>query len=714
MNKRVNLAMQLDRSRVRQAYERYGFFEQPCSEKDVMVFSIRTGHYHNADIIPLAPSVDASETFKEYQELGYACQTKEYECITEVETALFSGFFNLDSTRQRLTRDYNEFTESLVKIHSDNATYTYIKTQYYVNNKAGTSTVTQEILDRLDSEKPILFLVEAAAGFGKTCSAYELVKEITNTRPHQLPLFSELSRNRQAKIFRYVLLDEIDRSFPLLSSALVRSEIKSGKVPVILDGFDELLHESATDEGNNYESTEPMLDTISELLINKAKVVLTTRRTAIFDGDEFHQWIANHENDFEVIRLRIQEPRVEDWLSPERLESICSAGFPIENLSNPVLLSFLRCISDDEFGAVSQDASKLVDKYFDSMMERERKRQDLMMTPAEQYQILRTISDDMIEFDYTSESRDYIYSLILENNQPLIEKTRKFYPIDTRPTTDELVNKLTSHALLDRKGKDSQGIGFVNEFVLGNFCADNIIDDVSLEWDGDKRFIEPAIQSYLPRTLDERNILWESLKFVLEFINGSDKIKYNFMLINKMSMDLDAETAEELTLCDVKLGDLAKIRDTVFISCKFSNCDFTLHNIQNTTFINCDFYQCTVTDAEGAGKEDIHFAGCTADNNFISLINAEVEELEVVSDNEFDGCETYVLEKFYPRGSQTFYKHRPISAICSQNKSYSHYEILKSIEKLKKKGFLSVPDKRSFLEININLISEIKVALGRA
>ncbi|HDZ9190567.1 TPA: hypothetical protein RUZ10_003664, partial [Vibrio cholerae] len=180
--------------------------------------------------------------------------------------------------------------------------------QYYVNNKEGTSTVIQEILDRLDDDKPILFLIEAAAGFGKTCSAYELVKEIVNTRSHQLPLFSELSRNRQAKIFRYVLLDEIDRSFPLLSSGLVRSEIKSGKVPVILDGFDELLHESATDETNNYESTEPMLDTISELLINKAKVVLTTRRTAIFDGDEFHQWIANHENDFEVIRLRIQEP----------------------------------------------------------------------------------------------------------------------------------------------------------------------------------------------------------------------------------------------------------------------------------------------------------------------------------------------------------------------------------------------------------------------
>ncbi|NRF16417.1 NACHT domain-containing protein [Vibrio coralliilyticus] len=705
--------MLLDKLKIRQAYERYGFHEQSSSEKDVMVFSIRTGHYHNADIVPLHPSIDVSKTYQEFQELGYACKTRLYTCISEIETALFSGFFNLESTRQRLNRDYNDFTDSLVKIHSDNATYTYIKTQYYVNNKVGTLTVTREILDRLDYDKPVLFLVEAAAGFGKTCSAYELVKEITCTREHQLPLFSELSRNRQAKIFRYVLLDEIDRSFPLLSSSLVRSEIKSGKVPVVLDGFDELLHESATDEATNYETTEPMLDTISELLTNKAKVVLTTRRTAIFDGDEFHQWIENHENDFEVIRIRIQEPRVEDWLSAERLNKISSAGFPIENLSNPVLLSFLRCISDEEFLEVSEDAAMLVDKYFNSMMERERKRQDLLMTPAEQYEILSKISDDMIEFDYTSESRDYIYSLILDKNQSLIDKTRKFYPIDTRPTTDELVNKLTSHALLDRKGKDSQGIGFVNEFVLGNFCANNIISDETLEWDGDKRFIEPAIQSYLPRIAEERNLLWESLKFVLEFINGSDKIKYNFMLTNEMRMELDAETVEELVLSEAKLGNLAIIKDTVFISCKFSDCDFSISNIKNTTFINCDFYQCTVTDPEGHGNDCMHFAGCNADNEFIALINSEDEEHESTSSNDFDAPEIYVLEKFYPRGSQTLYKHRAIGAICSQNKLFNHYEIMRAIERLKKKGYLSVPDKRSFLEINIDLIGDIKAAFGR-
>lgn len=98
-----------------------------------------------------------------------------------------------------------------------------------------------------------------------------------------------------------------------------------------------------------------MLETISELLTDSAKVVLTTRRTAIFDGDEFHQWIASHQEDFDVIRIRIHEPQIEDWLPGQRLDEISSTGFPLNKLSNPVLLSFLRCIDDTDFNKVISD-----------------------------------------------------------------------------------------------------------------------------------------------------------------------------------------------------------------------------------------------------------------------------------------------------------------------------------------------------------------------
>ncbi|WP_282248598.1 hypothetical protein [Vibrio campbellii] len=701
----------LDKAKLRNAYRKYGFEEQISSDNNVAVFSIRTGHYHNADIVPLIKDYNVDDIFDQYKRLSYACQTKEYSSIENVEQELFNGFFSIKSTQERLLKEYNQFTNSLVKIHSDNATYSFINTKYHINNKLGELSVVDEIMNRLDTSKPTLFLVEAAAGFGKTCSAYELVKEIVKSSISKVPLFSELSRNRQAKIFRYVLLDEIDRSFPLLSSALVRSEIRSGNVPVILDGFDELLHETSSDDSSNYDSTEPMLETISELLTDQAKVVLTTRRTAIFDGDEFHQWISAHENDFDIVRIRLHEPSLEDWLPQSRLSRLEECNLPLGNLSNPVLLSFLRCISDSEFDDVTNDTSSLVDKYFNSMLERERKRQDLLMSPREQYSVLLSIADDMIRFDYTSESRDYIYSLISDKHQLELEKIRMLYPSDIRPTPDELVNKLCSHALLDRNTSDeNQGIGFVNEFVLGSLCADSIINDKSMEWDGDKRFIEPAIQAYIARSDDDKEILWESLRFVLEFMSGHDKILYNFLLTGELRMDLDGENVEDLVIRGIKLGRDAKISTVAFINCQFTEVEFDFAAITNSTFIGCSFYNCRTTNDQEL--EEVYFVGCDDNNDLIASISHE--EIPPKDDHGLDDCDIFVLEKFCPKGSQTFYKHRAIGSICAVNNQFNHYDIMQSVKKLKKQNYLLVPDKRSFLELNLEYVADVKSILGRA
>lgn len=700
----------LDRRSLVEAYRKYGFSEQQSGNDYIAVFSIKTGHYHNADIVPLKDDIDVEGAFEQYKQLGYACQIKRYQSVEDAHKELFSGFFSIESTKERLRREYDNFTNAIVKIHSDDAKYSFIQSTYHINDKPGESDLITEIKVRLSQKSPILFLIEAAAGFGKTCSAYELLNHIVSNDNDRVPLFSELSRNRQAKIFRYVLLDEIDRSFPLLSSSLVRNEIRNGNVPVILDGFDELLHESASEKNDsNYEKTEPMLETISELLTDNAKIVLTTRRTAIFDGDDFHQWMTNHENDFEIVRIRIHEPRIEDWLPSERLKTISECGFPIRNISNPVLLAFLRCISDDDFNNVKSDPSQLVQKYFNSMLERERKRQDLLMSPEEQYDVLKKLADDMIELNYTSETRDYICSLILEHNQSKLESIRKLYTIDVRPTTDELVNKLASHALLDRAGSDSQGIGFVNEFVLGNFCAESIINDTSGEWVGDKRFIEPAIQSYLPRVEMDKQRLWHSLEFALEFMNGSDKIRFNNALINNMPMDMDGDSVERLHISNLCLGDNAIVKDTIFIDCTFSNSQFHYANMNNVTFINSSFFNCEIYDNDN--DSNIQFLGCDSNNQLFKEVQSE--DVQLVDDNDFSECDIYILEKFCPRGSVNFHKHRPIKGLCTQNGQYSHQEILSSISKLKRKDILITPDKRSFLELNMKNIAEIKLGLGR-
>ncbi|MBV2189794.1 MULTISPECIES: NACHT domain-containing protein [Morganellaceae] len=697
----------LKKHKLTEIYKKFGFTEEYTSDENIAVYSIKTGHYHNADILPLTSDINVNPTFEEYKQLGYACQVKNYKTYEEAHKELFNGFFSVDSTKERFIKDYNNFTDSIVKIHSPTASYSYINSKYYINGIVGESTVVAEILKRIQLDHPILFLIEAAAGFGKTCTAYELLQELIINNTGKIPLFSELSRNRQAKIFRYVLLDEIDRSFPLLSSALVRNEIRAGNVPVILDGFDELLHESTNGIEDNYEKTEPMLETISELLTDNAKVVLTTRRTAIFDGDDFHQWIASHQDDFNVIRIRIHEPQIEDWLPSQRLEEISSTGFPLDKLSNPVLLSFLRCIDDTDFNKVITDPTKIVKKYFDSMLERERKRQDLLMSIDNQYTILKKIAEDMIESNYTSESREYISLVITEKNQQLLEATRKLYTADERPTTDELVNKLASHALLDRAGSENQGIGFVNEFVLGNFVSENIINDESNEWVGDKRFVEPAVQSYMPRIDDEKELLWHSLKFTLSFMTGNDKILYSHLLIGKIPLDLQEDSVEQLSITHLSLGEINEVRDTIFVDCSFFNSLFTCNKYKNVTFVNCSFTDCDFIDLEN--RDDIYFLGCDCNNDAINKTSIEI----IDENNNITDCDIYILEKFCPKGSASYHKHRPIKGLCANNNQFQLNEILHSINKLRKEDFLLTPDKRSFLELNMSRISEIKAILGR-
>ena len=387
-------------------YNRYGFRHENTSTGNVAVFTIRSGYFHNADIIPLDNKCDTDTVLNEFNKAGYACTVRDYKDVVDVEESLFEGFFTANTTKDNLAKEYKRFTDNILSVYADKASYNYIQSKYYINEKKGETDVISEITSRMDKPKPVLFLIEAAAGYGKTCTAYELLNTLIQDDTNEVPLFAELHKNMGANIFRYVLLDEIDTSFPTLNSSLVNIEITNGNVPVLLDGFDELLHSSNDSEG--YENTEPMLETIGSLLQKKAKVILTTRRTAIFDGDEFHEWIESHSEDFEVIRFKLIEPTVQEWLEGDRYKNLIKAEFPIEKLSNPVLLSYLRCIPNEDFQAAIENQDEIVNKYFSTMLDRERTRQDLPMNPQNQYKILKTIANDMVENNYTSTSREHI------------------------------------------------------------------------------------------------------------------------------------------------------------------------------------------------------------------------------------------------------------------------------------------------------------------
>lgn len=711
----VGVIRMLDNGIIRGVYRNYGFEEMQSAEEGVLVFTIKSGHFHNADIVICDGLASGEDTFAEYKASGYAPQIRNYENSDVVAKTLFTGFFSAESSRKRLIREYEAFTRSIVSSFSESAQYNYINSSYTVNEQDGELNIVDEIYNEILSDTPTLFLIEAAAGFGKTCTAYEFVNRLLQSQTEQVPLFSELSRNRQAKIFRYVLLDEIDRTFPSLSSKLVLSEISNGNVPVILDGFDELLHRSKDNDG--YENAEPMLETIGTLLKGKAKVILTTRRTAIFDGDEFHDWIELHEEDFKILRIRIAEPSVKQWLPEDRFDKFEKNNFPLERLSNPVLLSYLRSISDEDFEGAISDLDALVEHYFTSMLERERRRQDLKMTIVEQHDVLSSIAKDMMNDNYTSLPREDIVTLISEFHSTLIEKVRLKYDGEERPSSDEIANKLASHALFDRDENNDKGIGFVNEFVLGNYCSEVILKgwEARDEWVGDEIFIEPVVISGVPRSLSRRQTLYDALSFSLHFLPATERITYSISLLQKAEMNLEKETIENLQISSVSFGAKAKFENCVFVNARFVEVKFSLGNFSGSTFINCHFYSCTALGFVNGGE--ISILGSNDNNGFIEKVKINkvdnVESSYGVITERSQSVDKYILEKFWPRGRKTFFKHRPIKGITSINSAFSQEELELGIYSLQRRNLIIEPDKKSFVQINIAKLNEIVKILER-
>lgn len=690
-------------------YKRYGFEVAKTYEQDqVLVFTLKTGYFDNADIVPLSIDANTDKAFNDFSALGYACTKREYLSSRQAEHQLFKGFFSVTSILERLKKDYEKFTNNIVKAFSDDAKYEYINAPYFLNGKKGEHTPAHEVTSRLKDQKPILFLIEAAAGFGKTCTAYEIVRLLTENSDY-LPLFSELSRNRKAPIFRYVLLDEIDLKFPTLSSRLVQTEMVNGRVITILDGFDELLRKA--DDTDDFQNQEPMLETIGQFLKGSAKIVLTTRRTVLFEGDAFHTWAATHADDFELVRIRIGEPSVEHWLPEPRLQALKESDFDIHSLANPVLLSYLRCIPKEKFDTVVGVPQELVERYFNFMLERERTRQDLQMNPDTQRTILTTIAEDMIKGGYTSDQRENIVDFIMKSCLKLLEDALLLYPTGDRPDKEFLANKIASHALLDRSNQDENKIGFINEFVLGYFVAKNIMNSTEW-WNDDLRFLEPAVISYLPRPIDEKAKLLGKIEQSLEFTPISDRIDLTTKLCASIPFVLENDEAEGLELIGLTIGKNS-IKNFQFNDCIFKSCKFQLDALNNVNFLNCRFYD--QNEALGMPGGPIYLLGDIGDSDFLkeAIKNKSVDK-PTADTNENANIETFVLEKFWPVGREKItHKHRPISGICSGSHDYRPDDIYEAIVRLKKKGILLQPNINSFVEINFDRFAEIKSALGR-
>ena len=690
----------------------YGFEHRvDFSNENAIVFTIKQGIFDNAAVLRLADELPSHSVRAQLEELGF--QVKEYvhTTLSALENELFSGFFSIARTKKNFVKDYEDHIEKItVSFPETESSYSYISTPYSKNS--GEHNSDQSVLDDLKSELfvpgPRLVLIEAAAGFGKTCTAYEIAKMISEENENHIVLFAELSRDRQAKIFSHVLHKELARSFPAVSTDLVLREIKKGRVIVVLDGFDELLKERDEEE-LLFEKSQAMLETIAEILHGEAKVILTTRKTAILQGDDFDEWISTHTNDFDFVRYSLREPSIRHWLPRERMEQLEDSRINIKNIANPVLLTFLKFIGDTQFLEILEDPDSIVDKYFSSMFSREIKRQDLKLTVDEQSAVLKRLAQNMMAYDYTRDLKDNIISYFSRAEINLIEESRSRYEVDGRPTYEEMVDRFSNHALLDRSKTDNK-IGFINDFVLGHFVALDLNDSPSVGWVAESIFVEAAINSFSSRSLASRLDIWNKLGEALQFMPAEERVQLELRLLDRASGDIDNTQFNNVVFDTDDFFSDALVSSCYFHECTFKSCNFNFSQMHHCVFHACLFYDCTSVGVNTTNE----LVSCEQyGENVIQTAEEEKVSKSPIAQNQ--EVKSYILEKFWPIGKETIaFAHRPIFIFYRGN-PYPSNLISEALEEMRKSGIIVSAKKKNWvgLDLSGSNFSTIKELLGR-
>ncbi|MGI2171952.1 NACHT domain-containing protein [Shewanella sp. MF05960] len=613
---------------------------------------------------------------------------------------------------KKIQEEYNDHcTKTLSVLPEEADTYSYIHVPYLKNNKKEETDIIQDICDNLLVDGPQLNIIEAPAGFGKTCTSYEIINTlVSNYKNAPIPFFTEFSRDRQARVFSHIFVREVDRSFNSVKSDVVIDEVKQGKIVVVLDGFDELLHDKgdSLDDNVKFENAEPMLETIGELLTSNAKIILTSRRSAIFDGEMFNEWISRYEDKFSINRYKLDKPEIQNWLPSSRLEMLNNTSIDITKLSNPVLLSFLRFINDELFEKLCKTPSQIVEYYFSSMLNREMDRQELRMSPQQQTELLKFVATDMCDNNYTADSKERIIKVIKKQGAELLNEVRTLYSPKDRPTIDKLATTLSNHAFFDRSNQGENNIQFINEFVFGNYISESIISCNDEWFASDERFVEPAVLSYLARDYASKKILWHNLKSMNEFLELSTRMKFEAYLTDNIENEVYSNAdITSINIKDLDIFKVGKIQGSIFNECLFTRINFNLDNFEDITFLNCAFWDCTFKSHK---PPEVNFYNCNDNNDFIH----NIEKQEILDNSESKpNIVYYIFSKIWPIGSSSIDRLHYFTGNLFKTDEFSRREINKEIKRLKREELLLGANDVNFISINKTKIVEIKEILGR-
>lgn len=591
----------MDRKSIRHIFHLYGY--KLLHESDsYYIFSDGHSMYPGVEIVCFDPydKTELQNLKSEFSNQGYAVRICEPDKAEQIEDYLFNWFFRVEQTNRNIKERYRHYGESVINSYGisdrEHEQYNYIDIPYKVEYdldevKPGYKNgLIPSIRKNLESNGPHLIIVEAAAGFGKTSTAMELLNSYSDVKCNVRPFYMELYKDRQATVFRYLFLSQIHREFQvLMDDYIVNYNIEQGRIPLIIDGFDELLSEDL-DRGNIKRAKrkgETMLSTIADLLRGNAKIVLTSRKTAILSGEDFLEWYQTKigaNTDIHVTKYILDQPRLENWLAPQRIKLL---GDKITGISNPVLLGYLRYLKEQDFVAEAK-SDNLIESYVKRLLEREMVRQDLTITVREQSLIFERLAVAFAYEDITSDTRHNI-----KNNIELLCFDIIRNHVTSARDSESIINTLTNHALLDRKVNGT--IGFVNDFVLGTFLGNAIIDETDSSLKEYYRgistsFLEKLTNAIAVSSEKIREDVWFQLHENCQNVPMEQQLLIDFRLmhrnmINYCSLSFDGQYIESVLLGHPN----ADVVDCHFINFQFVGGVIDTDFVRNCTFINCTF-----------------------------------------------------------------------------------------------------------------------------
>ena len=698
-------------------YLQYGFEAGEVNE-DYLVFFMQSGYFQNAEIVILNKATQECDIdISGYECLGYSVRLRRFDNIIAIHNALFNGFFNTTMSNKKLLSEYESFCEQQ-KHKLPHNKYEYIRGEFVENGVPQSANVLDRILDVFKSDERQLIILEASAGYGKTCTSFEVIRELVEKIPDKIPLLTELSKNRKASVFRYVLLSEIDQKFPALSSELVTNEIKNGRILLIIDGFDELLSKnnstsSLDNEKNLGKDAQTMLDTIAQLITteSKTKILLTTRNSSIFVGKEFDEWVDQHLVDCNITRLQLSEPSLRDWIGAEKIEILKANKIDLNNVLNPVLLTLLKNEPLDGFETKYTSNEEIVKQYLDLLLRREQQRQALPLSVEEQLRIMRDLAVQMVQLDISAEDIDFIKLILADVTSRDINTYLERYDAlpdsaENKPSEAEFINKLSHHALLDRISTQNNLIGFINEFIFGLMMAKAVLEFQLSPTELQGKYLDVAITAYSTYNATQRKLLYKTIEPVLSKEPPQRRIFASMYLCDEIKGSYSDQYFDGIFF----ENNIVISADACFTNCIFSDCIFD-HCILNTNafhtcqFYNCTFYDCSIELGDILNCE-LMFLHCTGHEKFAQC----AYRCEPAAESTID-YERVVLEQFWKPGYEKAEPRRSYLALLKGVPSNDKQALVNAIDSLVKKNLLKRWQRVYVL--NFEKIEVIKKIIGR-